>query len=46
MLEGLREVKQSLEKRGIRMVILHKSPEIGAIQLAKGASLAWWIEAT
>ncbi len=40
MLEGLREVKQSLEKRGIRMVILHKSPEMGAIQLAKGASLA------
>ena len=27
MLEGLREVKQSLEKRGIQMVILHKSPE-------------------
>jgi len=26
MLEGLREVKRSLEKRGIRMVILHKSP--------------------
>lgn len=40
MLEGLRELEQSLEKRGIRMVILHKSPEIGAIQLAKGASLA------
>jgi len=40
MLEGLREVKQSLEKRGILMVILHKSPEMGAIQLAKGASLA------
>ncbi len=40
MLEGLREVKQSLEKRGIRMVSSHKSPEMGAIQLAKGASLA------
>jgi len=40
MLEGLREVKQSLEKRGIQMVILHKSPEIGAVQLAKKASLA------
>jgi len=40
MLEGLREVKWSLEKRGIRMVILHKSPEVGAIQLAKKASLA------
>src|SRR5512136_890525 len=31
MLEGLREVRQSLEKRGIRMLILHKSPEMGAI---------------
>ena len=40
MLEGFREVKQSLEKRGIQMVILHKSPEFGAIQLAKRASLA------
>jgi deoxyribodipyrimidine photo-lyase len=40
MLEGLREVKQSLERRDIRMVILHKSPELGAIQLAQGASLA------
>jgi deoxyribodipyrimidine photo-lyase len=40
MLEGLKEVKQSLEKRGIQMVILHQSPEIGAVQLAKGASLA------
>jgi deoxyribodipyrimidine photo-lyase len=40
MLEGLREVKVSLEKRGIQMVILHKSPELGAVQLAKRASLA------
>jgi len=40
MLEGLREVKRSLEKRGIQMVILHKSPEVGAVQLAKKASLA------
>ena len=40
MLEGFREVKQSLEKRGIQMVILHKSPEVGAVQLAKKASLA------
>ena len=39
MLEGLREVKQSLEKRGIQMVILHQSPERGAVQLAKKASL-------
>jgi len=39
MLEGLKEVKHSLEKRGIQMVILHKSPEIGVLQLAKKASL-------
>jgi deoxyribodipyrimidine photo-lyase len=39
MVEGLKEVKQSLEKRGIQMVILHRSPELGAIQLAKRASL-------
>jgi deoxyribodipyrimidine photo-lyase len=40
MLEGLKEVKDSLEKRGIQMVILHQSPEVGALQLAKRASLA------
>jgi len=40
MLEGLREAKRSLKKRGVQMVILHQSPGLGAIQLAKGASLA------
>jgi deoxyribodipyrimidine photo-lyase len=40
MLEGLREVKRSLEKRGIKMVILHKSPEVGVLPLAQKASLA------
>jgi deoxyribodipyrimidine photo-lyase len=39
MLEGLKEVKQSLKKRDIQMVILHKSPEMGAVQLSKKASL-------
>ncbi len=39
MLEGLKEVRQSLEKRGIQMVILHQSPEVAAVQLAKKASL-------
>jgi deoxyribodipyrimidine photo-lyase len=39
MLEGLRELKGSLEKRGIQMVILHISPALGAVQLAKRASL-------
>jgi deoxyribodipyrimidine photo-lyase len=39
MLEGLREVKESLEKRGIQMVIRHKSPERGVLPLAQKASL-------
>jgi deoxyribodipyrimidine photo-lyase len=39
MLEGLREVKRSLEKRGIKMVIRHCSPERGIVTLAKDASL-------
>jgi deoxyribodipyrimidine photo-lyase len=39
MLEGLKEVKQSLEKRGIRMVVLRRSPEMGVVPLAKKASL-------
>lgn len=38
MLEGLRDVRRSLEKRGIRMVIQHTSPEQGVVQFAKGAS--------
>jgi len=40
MLEGLREVKESLEKRGIQMVIRHQSPERGVLPLAQKASLA------
>jgi len=39
MLEGLREVKRSLEKRGIKMVIQRRSPELGIVTLAKDASL-------
>jgi deoxyribodipyrimidine photo-lyase len=39
MLEGLQEVKQSLKKRGIQMVILHESPERGVMQMSKKASL-------
>ena len=38
MLEGLRDVRRSLEKRGIQMVIQHTSPEQGVVQFAKGAS--------
>jgi deoxyribodipyrimidine photo-lyase len=40
MLEGLREVKASLEKRGIQMVVRHESPEQGAVRMAKRACLA------
>jgi deoxyribodipyrimidine photo-lyase len=39
MMEGLREVKQSLEKRGVPMVVLRESPETGAVRLARKASL-------
>jgi len=39
MLEGLKETRRALEKRGIRMVIRHESPEIGAVKLARDASL-------
>lgn len=39
MLEGLREVQESLRKRDIQMVIEHKSPEQGVVQMAKKAAL-------
>lgn len=39
MLEGLKETRRSLEKRGIRMVIRHESPEIGAAEMARRASM-------
>lgn len=39
MLEGLKEVKERLRERGIQMVIRHQSPELGAIQMARNASL-------
>jgi len=38
MLEGLREVKRSFEKRGIQMVVLHEPPEKGVMQMSKKAS--------
>jgi deoxyribodipyrimidine photo-lyase len=40
MLEGLKEVKDSLRKRGIQMVIRHETPEAGALRLATRASIA------
>ena len=39
MLEGLKEVQLALEENGIKMVINRISPEIGAIELAKSASM-------
>ncbi len=39
MIQGLREVKKSLEERGITMVVWHKSPEIGVVELARDACL-------
>ncbi|MFB0502013.1 MAG: deoxyribodipyrimidine photo-lyase [Candidatus Bathyarchaeia archaeon] len=39
MLEGLREVQSSLNEKGIAMVVWHMSPELGAIELSKDASL-------
>ncbi len=39
LLEGLKEVKASLEERGIQMVALHRSPEQGALEMAESSSL-------
>jgi deoxyribodipyrimidine photo-lyase len=39
LLEGLKEVKSSLEKRGIQMVVLHQSPEQGALEISESSSL-------
>jgi len=39
MLEGIQEVQSSLEEKGVKMVIWHKSPEVGAVELSKDASL-------
>ncbi len=39
MLEGLREVQSSLHEKGITMVVWHKSPELGTVELSKDASL-------
>lgn len=39
MLEGLREVQESLTQRKIQMIIWHESPEHGVVKLARKASL-------
>jgi len=37
MLEGLKDAKDSLEKRGIKLVVRHESPELAIVALAKNA---------
>lgn len=39
MLEGLKEVKEELEKRNIKMLIKHILPEIGALEMSSLAAL-------
>lgn len=39
MLEGLEEVREGLRARGIRFVLLHRSPERAAVDLAAEAAL-------
>ena len=40
MLEGLRETRADLEARGIRLLVLHASPEAGALALSRSAAMA------
>ncbi|SFN65807.1 deoxyribodipyrimidine photo-lyase [Proteiniclasticum ruminis] len=39
MVEGLLEVKSALSKKGIRFVVVHNSPEIGARKLSENAAV-------
>ena len=39
MLEGLAEVQEALQRRGIQFVLRHQSPELAAVKLAKEASM-------
>jgi deoxyribodipyrimidine photo-lyase len=39
MLEGLRETRSTLAKRGIQMVVRHESPEKAAVAMARRAAL-------
>jgi deoxyribodipyrimidine photo-lyase len=38
MLEGLQDAKEALEKRHIKLVVRHESPELAVVALAKNAS--------
>ena len=39
MVEGLLEIKRELSERGIRFVVVHNSPEIGAWKLSENAAV-------
>jgi deoxyribodipyrimidine photo-lyase len=39
MLEGLEEIRKGLRRRGIRFVLLRRSPELAAVELSREASL-------
>ncbi len=39
MFEGLADVRQALAKRGIQLVVLHKSPEKAVVEMAKDAAM-------
>jgi deoxyribodipyrimidine photo-lyase len=39
MIEGLREVQQALQRRGIQFVARHQSPEIAVLRMAGNASM-------
>jgi len=39
MLEGLKQVQTALQRKGIQMVIWHKSPDVGAVAVAEEAAL-------
>ena len=39
LVEGLQEVKQSLEELNIQLFVLNQSPEVGAVEIAENASL-------
>ncbi len=39
MIEGLREIRQGLQRRGIQFVAKHQSPELAAVGMARNASM-------
>jgi len=39
MIEGLKQVQTALQRKGIQMVIWHKSPDLGTVALAEEAAL-------